>query len=167
MSNKELYIRLTLGVYKVSELFPAEESLKRDIRKLADEILANLLADQCENGSRNIEEMNMLLDSAENRGLADPRNFLVLRREYAKIKDSCAKDVENSFKNGGGKKRQEVILGILKDSGKVKVSDLVKSFPDINRRTILRDLDIFCQSGIVARSGSGRGACYTIKNATL
>ena len=198
MSSKEFYIRLTLGVYKVSQLFPGKEPLKADIRELADEILANLLCNNYQGYSENIKLIQNLFDLAESRGLADPRNFSVLRREYARIGDFCAEKVEkvgktvpariatparqpngshgggqsvaggeNSFHNGKTKNRQEVILGILKSNGKVKMSDLIKSFPDINRRTILRDLGVFCQSGMVERNGGGRGACYTIKNATL
>ena len=174
MSSKEFYIRLTLGVYKVSQLFPGKEPLKADIRELADEILANLLCNNYQGYSENIKLIQNLFNLAESRGLADPRNFLVLRREYNKVSGliedagvSAGKTVENSFHNGKTKNRQEVILGILKSNGKVKMSDLIKSFPDINRRTILRDLGVFCQSGMVERNGGGRGACYTIKNATL
>ena len=173
--SKEFYIRLTLGVYKVSGLFPEQELLKTDLRELADEILVSLMTGQYENSSRTIEEMNNLLNLAESRGLADPRNFSVLRREYNRVSEliegtgvNDGKTVENSSDIGKNKKRQEVILGILKaEGGKVKMSDLAKSFPNINRRTILRDLGVFCQSGAVERAGSGRGACYTIKNATL
>ncbi len=168
MSSKELYLGLTLGVYKVSQLFPDKESLKTDLRKLADEILVSLLCGNHQGCSENIKLIQKLIDLAESRGLADSRNFLVLRREYAKV--SGLIEVENPSGNGKNSERserQEVILGILKNNGKVKIGDLVKSFPDINRRTILRDMGAFCQSGVAERNGSGRGACYTIKNATL
>jgi len=162
--SKEHCIRLTLGVYKVSQLFPEKEPLKTNIRKLADEILVSLLTGQSENRSRTIEEMNKLLDLAESRGLADPRNFLVLRREYAKI---AGKTVDNSPDSNKNKNRQEAILSILKTNGRIQLRDLAKSFPNINRRTIQRDLGVFCQAGVVERNGSGRGACYIVKNATL
>ena len=174
MSSKEFYIRLTLGVYKVSQLFPDKEPLKINLRGLADEILADLLCENYQECPENIKLIQNLFNLAESRGLADPRNFLVLRREYNKVSGliedagvSAGKTVENSSLNGKNKNRQEVILSILKSNGKVKMSDLAKSFPEINRRTILRDLGTFCQAGVVERSGGGRGACYTIKNATL
>ena len=172
--SREFYIRLTLGVYKVSQLFPEKEPLKHDLRELADAILVSLLCDNHKGCSENIKLIQNLFDLAERRGLADQRNFLVLRREYAKVSEliegmagGTGKPVENSSGSGKNKKRQEVILGILKNNGKVKISDLAKSFPTLNRRTILRDLGTFCESGVVERNGSGRGACYTIKNATL
>ena len=194
MSSKEFYIRLTLGVYKVSQLFPEKEPLRADLRELADEILASLLCNNHQGLSENIKLIQNLFSLAENRGLADPRNFSVLRREYEKLGDFYVENVgktvlarnasparnavstagwrsdasrENSSKNKKNRKRQEAIIGILKNNSKIKVSDLTKSFPSINRRTILRDLGVFCQSGVVERSGGGRGACYTIKNATL
>lgn len=172
--SKEPYIQLALGVYKVSALFPAKEPLKRDIRHLADEILVSLLTGRHESVSRAIEKMNKLLDLAETMRWVDPRNFLVLRQEYAKIAKfigekgvNPGKTVDNSFQNSKNKQRQEAILGILKSNGKVKISDLAKNFPNLNRRTLLRDMGVFCQTGMIERSGNGRGVCYTIKNATL
>ena len=80
MSSKELYLGLTLGVYKVSQLFPDKESLKTDLRKLADEILVSLLCGNHQGCSENIKLIQKLIDLAESRGLADSRNFWVLRR---------------------------------------------------------------------------------------
>lgn len=165
--SKELYIRLTLGVYKVSQLFQNQEPLKNDLRELADKILVSLLCGNYQGCSENIKLIQKLLSLAESRGLADPRNFSVLRREYAKIGEKPVDNSSSNSKNSERSERQEVILDILKNNGKVKISYLAKSFPDINRRTILRDLGTFCQTGMVERSGSGRGACYNIRNATL
>jgi len=162
MSNKESYIRLTLGVYKVSALFPEQEPLGQDLRDLADEILISLLCSNYQGCPENIKLIQKLLDLAESRGLADPRNFLVLRREYAQVSE-----IIEDFVAGKNEKRKKALLGVLKNSGKVQMNDLVKSLPEINRRTILRDLESFCQLGVVQRNGSGRGACYNIKNATL
>src|SRR3989344_3811142 len=166
MSNNEFYIGLTLGVYKVSQLFPDKEPLKINLRGLADEILADLLCENYQECPENIKLIQNLFNLAESRGLADPRNFLVLRREYAKLWDLYVENMGKTV-NSKNKKRQEVILSILKDNGKVKMSDLAKSFPGVNRRTLLRDMGVFCQTGVIKRNGNGRGACYTIKNATL
>ena len=168
MSSKESYIRLTLGVYKVSQLFPEKvpegNPLKNDLRKLADEILVSLLCDRYRECPENIKLIQNLFNLAESRGLVDPRNFLVLRREYAKISE---KPVDNFSDIGKKKRRRAVILGILKNNDKVKLSDLAKNFPGLNRRTLIRDMGVFCQTGVIERSGGGRGAYYTIKNATL
>ena len=165
MSN-DFYIKLILAVYRVTELFPEPATLKRDIRNLANEILANLINHQSENGSRNIETLKHLFDLAEAENWVDSRNFFVLRREYDKIEQSIdtGKTVE---KPRTTQKRKQRILETLEENSKIKVGDLIKIFPDINRRTILRDLEHFSQAGLIVKSGNGRGACYTLRNATL
>lgn len=169
--SKYPYIRLTFAVHAVIKLFPEGERLKQDIQELADEILVNLICSNYKACSDKIKTLNGLFDLAKSRGWVDARNFLVLQREYQKIAEfaekkgiNSGKTVENSFSN---KKRKEIILDIIKENGRVKVGDLVKSFPAVNRRTLLRDLDGFCQVGLVKKNGNGRGVCYVIKNATL
>ena len=169
--SKDSYIRLTFAVYKVTKLFPKEEQLKHDIRNLANEILVNLINDNYESCSKSIRVLNTLFDLAEKKSLVDPRNFSVLRREYSKIegfiKDKgvfSGKTVEKSFPN---KDRHADILNIMKQNGKTKIGDLAKNFPNLNRRTLLRDLDGFCQIGLVEKNGNGRGVYYIMKNTTL
>lgn len=168
--SKEHYIRLTFAVYGVIKLFPEKELLKHDIRNLANEILVNLINDHYENCSKSIQALNTLFDLAERKNLVDPRNFSVLRREYSKIEEfikdrgvSSGKTVENSFPN---KNRHTDILNIMKQNGKTKIGDLAKNFPSLNRRTLLRDLDGFCQIGLVEKNGNGRGVYYVMKNTT-
>ncbi len=76
---------------------------------------------------------------------------------------SSGKTVENSFPN---KDRHGEILNIMKQNGKTKIGDLTKNFPNLNRRTLLRDLDNFCQIGLVEKNGNGRGVYYIMKNTT-
>lgn len=170
--SKDFYIRLTFAVYKVLDLFPEKEPLKYDIRKLANEILADLLSSNYNDCLDNIETLKSLFNLAETKNLVDSRNFLVLLREYNRIEQYVQKEVRISSgkpveKSSANKKRKEEILEILKNNSKVKVGDLVKTFPAINRRTLLRDLDNFCQTGLIEKNGNGRGACYILRNATL
>lgn len=183
--SDEFYINLTLALYRVTGLFSEKEPLKCDIRKLANEILVGLLCNKPIGCIENIKQMDALLAAAKSQKLVDSRNFLVLRREYAKIcqekqelgtmpqvrqpvKQQAAKRKpgrEKVFRKPN--KRKEEIMGLLKDRGRVRISDLAQTFPGLNRRTLLRDLDGFCQVGLAMKSGNGRGACYTVKNATL
>lgn len=161
--DKEHLLKLTLAVYRVTALFPAGEELGSKIRESADSILCNSLRN--ENTSRSIEEVLGLFDLAEKKKWVDSRNFLVLRREYdatqrVSIDDkACGEAVENPLFAG----RQEKILAVMDGNGTVKIGDLAKLFPGVNRRTVLRDLDKLCQIGAVVRDGNGRGAHY-LKN---
>jgi len=181
--EKEHYLKLTLAVYRVTDLFPEGDFLKGEIREAANRILADLI---WSNPHPRVEEicsgvgiLVSLFDRANEGNLADPRNFLVLKREYKKIAESYekrpiqpkllepAKTVENSLldevsgNNGNGRKKR--LLNILKTKRRVQVGELVRNFPDISRRTLLRDLEELHRGGLIMRTGEGRGASYTIK----
>lgn len=171
----EHYLKLTLAVYKVTELFPKEgEDLKHQIRESANIFLADLLCNAV--GPRYIGELKEVLKKAESQNWVDPRNFLVLYREYDKISNTKAeqdfggqakseKPVENSpcvkWNIKQDNHRQGKILEMVKENGKVKVGDLNHLFPQLNRRTLIRDLEKLCRAGEVVRIGNGRGVYYT------
>ncbi len=159
-SEKEHILKLTLAVYRVSDLFSQEEPLKFQIRESANKILAYLMLNHYENGSRYIREMIGFFDLAEAKNLVDSKNFLVLRREYDRIQKSNLSSELTSLKKPI-QERKEQILGILSENGKTRVGDLIKIFPDVNRRTLLRDLAEFAKTGLIIRNGNGRGAYYT------
>lgn len=178
--EKEHLLKLTLAAYKVTAIFPVRkdgEDLGHRINELADRVLRLAEHNGCAppggapNGDiyRYIGEIMELFDEAEEKNLADQRNFLVLRREYAGYlaepsfynlaqPSNRGKTVENSDEH-----RQDKIIKAINGSGKVKIGELVSLFPGLNRRTVLRDLDKLCQTGVMVRNGNGRGAYY-VKN---
>ena len=164
--SSDFYIKLTLAVYKVTALFPKEAGLKRDIRQAADEILVGLLVGQHENRSRDIKALQGYFQQAQAQNWVDERNFAVLFREYGKIEQpmGAGKTVEKPWTT---QKRKKRILETIEKNNKIKVGDLIKIFPATNRRTILRDLEDFSQTGLIVKTGNGRGACYILRNATL
>lgn len=156
--DKEHLLKLTLAVYRVTAIFPVGQELGPKIRESADKILANLLCS--ENGSRCIGEILGLFDVAEKKNWVDKRNFLVLKREYDKVGHAMSNLCEETVENPLAASRQEKILAVMNSNGMVKIGDLIKVFPGVNRRTVLRDLDKLCQAGAVVRNGNGRGAHY-------
>lgn len=159
----EFYLKLTLAVHKVTELFPAEgQELKSQILEAANKVLANLLCGK-NNSRRATESLMQFFDLAEVKNWVDRRNFEVLRREYGKI-EKPAPIIAG---------RKEKLLKALASNDKTRLRDLVKVFPDINRRTLLRDLEEFTKTGLIVRNGGGRGIHYVAntanvtKNATL
>ena len=156
-------LKLTLAVYRVTELFPETgEDLKWQIRESANRILADLLMNQGEKSSRPIKE---LFEKVERQNWVDSRNFLVLKREYDKIQQirpirkNSGKTVENSSPKNNH--RQKKILEVIDGNGKTKISELLRLFPEISRRTVLRDLGKLCRAGMTVRNGNGRGIYYT------
>ena len=187
--EQDFYIKLTLAVYQVTELFPQSEPLRLQTRELANKILADLLINQGEKSSRPIQDLKNLFDLAESQNWVDSRNFLVLCREYDKIEKFC---VENMGKTvparnasparqpdgslGGGhsdaggekplttQKRKQEILRVLQEKKRIKAKELTKDFPQISKRTIIRDLEELYQAGVVVRVGNARASCYNIKS---
>ncbi|RLC33882.1 MAG: hypothetical protein DRZ76_03755 [Candidatus Nealsonbacteria bacterium] len=186
--DKEHLIKLTLAVYKVTELFP-EEELKHQIRESANKILADfILLYSDARRPNNLADLLRLFKEAEAKNWVDSRNFLVLYREYDRVREliprgiNCGKTVfvrhspetkptagEGNFfsqKRGSSQNnhRKEKIMEAIKRNGKVKVRDLSQLFPQFHRRTLIRDLEKLCQSGAVVRVGSNGRGVYYIKN---
>ena len=111
--SADFYIRLTLAVYKVTELFPKDEPLRQNIRDLANEILIGLINEQ----EKPITTQN----------------------------------------------RKQEILRVLQEKKKIQLRELIQTFPQVNRRTLMRDLEELYRAGTVIRVGNGRGSCYNIK----
>lgn len=141
-----------------------DDNLRSKIRESADKILADLLSgNECdEKCSPHIEEILGLFKLAEKKNWVDSSNFLVLKREYDKVGHRMSNFVSNLSDNHNNH-RQEKILEEINGNNMVKIGDLIKLFPGVNRRTVLRDLDKLCQTGIMVRNGNGRGTYY-IKN---
>ena len=159
----DFYIKLTLAVYRVTELFPEQTALKSDIRGLANKILVGLINNNYENGSRDINEIKGLFELSEAKNWVDSRNFSVLRREYNKIEElvGAGKTVEKPLTT---QERKEMILEVLKEKKMVRAKELAQNFPQISKRTIIRDIEELYRSGAVVRVGNGRASCYNIKS---
>ncbi len=98
--DREYIIKLTLALYRVTELFPQKEPLREKLRKQALEILGDLVPyyfssdslvldskkSEIDKIAKDIEILEDLLEIAQSQNWVDSRNFLVLKQEYVKIK---------------------------------------------------------------------------------
>ena len=157
--NLPYFLKLTLAVYKVTGLFPeGGRALQAQIRESANKVLADLLLDQ----TVQVNGLLELFQVAAEKDWVDPRNFLVLRKEYGKMQglfsESGVRPKTTRFNNG----RQKSIYNILRGKKKIQVKELMPSFPGISRRTLIRDLEELCQAGSIARNGNGAGTSYIV-----
>lgn len=180
-------VKVTLAVHKVADLFPKEESLGLKIKELANEILADLillfetnpqpgpaLASQISwkfSVGSLIEKIGALegyFKQAEIQNLADCRNFLILAKEYRKIKEEVGKleeisKFEPKFERVLTKERLQRILKILKEKERAQVWELKKIFPEVTKRTLRRDLEQLLEQGLIERLGERNATFYRLR----
>ena len=177
--NSDFIIRLTLGLYRVTEVFSENPALRRKIEESASRLLVNLILVSEEKGNgeavvRALTELEALLDYLQDmkrlRVLND-RNFVVLEREYAKVRrfldlaggpeslvDNLISLRMNATKGLNG--RQEKMLEILRYKEKVQVWELKKLLPDVTKRTLRRDVDDLLKRNLVVREGEWNDIFY-------
>ena len=158
--KQEYYLKLTLAVFRVTELLPEAELLRQQIRTSANKVLADFIWPNldlpAETLREDIEALDNFMEQAQKKNLADSRNFIVLRREYSQITASIDADL-------GDGNRKGKIVEIIKNKDKTRVGELVRVFPQLSRRTLIRDLEDLYKGGSIIRTGNGRGANYSIK----
>ncbi|MCK4781617.1 DeoR family transcriptional regulator [Candidatus Parcubacteria bacterium] len=98
--DREYIIKLTLALYRVTELFPEKEPLKDKLRERALKILGDLAPyyfssdssildsrkSEIDKTAKDIEALEDLLEIAQSQNWVDFRNFLVLNQEYVNIR---------------------------------------------------------------------------------
>lgn len=156
--KSEYLFTLTLGVYRVTQLFQKQEPLKFKLRDRALDVLTDLISASPNPGikkieevapalNKNIEVIMDFLDLAESQNLADSRNFLVLRREYNKIseyiKERLKEKSQDSFcaptlkKESVSAQRGKVVLANINLRQK-KIIDVLKGNGDAQPGEILK-----------------------------
>ena len=111
--DKDYFIKLTLAVYRVTELFPRQEPLKFFLREKACQILADsllivlknpiILKEEQKNKIKeeilkNIEVLNSYFEVAKNQDWVKKANFFVLEKEYGRIEEEIKKRIPKKEK---------------------------------------------------------------------
>lgn len=195
--TKEHLLKLTLAVYRVTDKFPENEPLKYFIRETAGRIFS--FAASPHNGGKSKLESDLALLKdyffiAKTQNWVSERNFLVLEKEYDKVKEvfygselklrvrqSGDKDYDryNNYKNYNSKngrrrlsvsippphERKQKIAGTIQQREKMTFVELLSSFPQISRRTLIRDLESLLKDETIKKQGNGKGVVY-IPNGT-
>jgi len=195
--SEQKYLELTNALYKVIEFFPEEEPLKNRTKEKALEIMENLVLISLPQASPNpgiipkekvsnhilkdIEVLKGYLKLGKSQGWIDSLNFLILSKEYDKIKEEIQPAVK-VMQRGAGlteenkktnekqsvisdesiSKRQKKILKILEKEEKAQVGDLKKVFVQISKRTLRRDLEDLLKKKKVVRTGEWNQVVYSL-----
>lgn len=196
--DKNYLIKLTSGLYKVVDSFPKDEPIKISLKEKANEILADSVVffeedlDKKEKNNlaygvfRKINIIEVYFDVVKFQNWVDEKNFLILEKEYERLKKEITEMVSTEEKqkepeevkeekktkkkhvNIGSiykaNKRAKTILEILKKKNRVQVQEIKKIFPKISKRTLRRDFDFLLNNGLVERIGEGKYTFYKIKS---
>lgn len=190
--NKDHVLNLTLAVYRVTDLFPEKEALRYRIREAATNIFASCIAGQ--DIRRDLELLKSHFVLAKAQGWVAEQNFLVLEMEYDKLYEQMHSDMileevfgeriqvisrinpekknNNNNKNNRSltelveerKLRIEKINQILKEKESITIKELMEKFPEVNRRTLLRDIDCLIKENGVKKQGNGRVVYYVLNS---
>jgi len=120
--SKELYSRifeLTLALYRVTDFFPAGETLKKQLREKANDIFGGVVEYGYSMDTERealsllskIQAMHGYLEIARSMRMVKPINITVLEREYNFLADFFAKELE-TFKNTS-REREEALKQVI------------------------------------------------------
>jgi len=179
MVNKAL--NLALAVYRLTKLFPEGEVLIGQMRKTANQALADLIVNESKKALAQIKILLSYFKIARKQEWTKAINFVILggkyrellkeveaRRNKGKGDFSGVKKTEKKIQIEAQKKfkqlslRQRKILALVKEKKVVQAKDLSGLFPNLNVRTIRRDLQDLIKYKFVFQKGRGRASFYRI-----
>ena len=107
-----------------------------------------------------LEVLDSFLEIAKSQNWASPKEIEEIQENYKKIKEEILQKIARESLNS----RQEKILQILKERGKIQIWQLKEFFPQVSKRTLRRDLLKLISLGHVLRTGQGPETFYQIEN---
>ncbi len=189
--SKEDFIQLTLNVYRLTSLFPKKEPLRYKIREIADEILADLIANleqdispynrRVQEIKKDLELINGYFEVAKYQNWVSPLDVLEIQKEYSNIVNKeleteidrnqialIPRENEVGFREKSHpvisiSERHKKILEILKEKEKIQVGELAKVFPALTKRTLRRDFEYLVNQGLIERLGEKNSTFYQLK----
>jgi len=183
--EKQKVVDLTLAVYRITELFPKQEPMKFFLRQRACEILASSILLKETKKRRAIEQilgdievMFGYFEVAKSQKWLRSENFLILEKEYSRIKEEVQKETEIAVQRKADSlrvkttkeaaesllnERHKKILEVLKQRKTGQVKDFKEVFPEVSKRTLRRDFECLISRGLVERMGEASTTLYRLK----
>jgi len=182
MDKNEL-IRITNNLYNLTRLFPKKEPLRQRVRAEATDILADFSLEEPLEIIKRIESLRALLSVAQEQKWVKSELVLNVIQDYDNLNKEL-KGIESSSsenqlvlnlskptilsapvisnKENNHNNRQEKILEMLKDRGKIQVWEVKKSMPEISKRTLRRDFEYLLGQKLVERIGDKNQTFYQL-----
>jgi len=199
---EERFLKITNAAYKVLDFFPDSDPLKNKAKEKVLAVLENLtlvfdakgwVSLQKEKASAQLLDDIGILENyftlGRYQGFIDNVNFLIITREYEKIKSEIARpkgfirqnlEVISNIpetpaelvetittpvavakpKENTYTDRQRKIMEVLAGKEKAQVSDFIKELPSVTKRTLRRDLNDLLKKGKVVRVGEWNQVFY-------
>jgi len=161
--QKEKLIELTKKIYRLTLLFPKKEPLRYKIREIADEILANLLKEIKNPTMKDWEILDSFFEIAKEQNWVSPKEISQIQEDYKKLILEIQPSSEVIKIRPRVSERQEKILEILKEKGKIQVGQIKEFFPNVSKRTLRRDFQSLLKKGIIERVGEKNKTFYKLK----
>ena len=179
--DKNYFVQLTLGLYKVTEILPDREPLKYKIRDKANDILSELAQAEFDmtkiNKERIVKDLSVLniyFDIAGEQNWIDQKNFLVLRQGYINIREIVVQTINPERKvlprNPVVKEKPKVdldprkkeIFSVLGKKGPMRLVSMLQYFPDVSKRTLRRDIGYLVDKKVIKRDVEGKLIYYNV-----
>lgn len=164
--NQKIF-QLCLAIYRVTNFFPPGEVLIEQLRKSANEILADYAGFTKEEFNDKIDSICRCLGIAKAQNWLKPVNFEILIKEYNSLKLSEPLFDSLLGKKGKGdidlkhNQRQQMILAHLKENKQAKMRDFLTAFNGkFSERTIRNDLQELVNKGEIWRQGDKKSTVY-------
>jgi len=162
---KDQLIELTKRIYRLTLLFPKKEPLRYKIREIADEILVNFLRETKNPTIKDWEILDSFFEIAKEQNWVSPKEIFQIQQEYKKLISEIQprEVVRPHVAEIHPTERQEKILEILKEKGKIQVGQVKEFFPNVSKRTLRRDFQNLLKKGIIERIGEKNKTFYKLK----
>ncbi len=144
--------------------------------------------ENCSRPNLELEILDSFFEVAKNQNWVSSAEILKLQEEYSKVSKDLKEHYEERIRSeekekaavvgvrpqqppqqpdyetrAHNVKRQQKILGILKEKGKAQVWEIKKNFPEVTKRTVRRDFRHLLKQGSIERLGERNETFYQLK----
>lgn len=178
--NKEILIKLTSDLYRLTLLFPKKEPLRYKLRELSDEIFEDIVSHKFslskhkqDDLAEKIDVLDGFFEIAKSQNWVNPQDIEKVKGDYLSLISDIKKpktiDIDEIIELPAVNTpfsllpRQQKILDILKQRGSAQVWQIKQIFPDVSKRTLRRDFEHLLGWGIIERMGERNDTFYRLK----